>query len=357
MNGIYLTLGIERLAVVVAIGVAAACGSSDDKSFKTNPPPATISATATATPIPEHLNEADLTTNGVPVEEDPLLEKVTKLPEIDKVDILAVHRKGFKKPDCTRSDIVCSEFGGKILASKTLSGDDAKKIAGLWRKLRHGNGAACFSPAYVLRFYQKRKLLLMTDVCFHCCNVTLPGITSICGDDQAFRTFEDFVITQVPFPEINKDRILLFHQRQALTTFPLEGLVRIVLGFTFLRMIGKGFGHAEAEVIDLHSVIAVHDVGGFVAAGRFVDVHHHHAVAVLSRRLVAFHNDAVVCDVAKLAEEFGGQAMLFAGEIVGLGSRNAAEKLNVIRVKAVRFEIFGGFHASVRIFENAHQFV
>jgi hypothetical protein len=54
-----------------------------------------------------------------------------------------------------------------------------------------------------LRFYQKDKLLLMTDVCFGCCNVTLPnsGIRSICGNEEALKSFKSFVTTELPFPK------------------------------------------------------------------------------------------------------------------------------------------------------------
>ncbi|HMO80193.1 MAG TPA: hypothetical protein PKD24_05330 [Pyrinomonadaceae bacterium] len=133
-------------------------------------------------------------------------QSVTDLPAVDKVEIFAVEgiRTNRKDIDCTQPDIVCSMISGKILASKTLSGEDANKIADLWRDLRNGNGAACFAAAYVLRFYQNDKLLLVTDVCFHCCNVTLPGtgIRSICGDREAFVSFKDLVTTELPFPKL-----------------------------------------------------------------------------------------------------------------------------------------------------------
>lgn len=136
------------------------------------------------------------------------LQSVTNLSAVDKVEILAVEwlRTERKDIDCTQPDIVCSMFPGKILASKTFSGENANKISDLWRDLKNGNGAGCFAPAYVLRFYQNDTLLLMTDVCFHCCNVTLPGtgIRSICGNEKAFVSFKDLVTTELPFPKIEK---------------------------------------------------------------------------------------------------------------------------------------------------------
>jgi hypothetical protein len=141
-------------------------------------------------------------------EDTPFLQNVTNLPAFDKAEILAIEwiMTNRKDIDCTQPDIVCSSFPGKILASKILSGEDANKISKLWRSLKNGNGAGCFAPAYVLRFYQKDKLLLMTDVCFHCCNVTLPGtgIRSICGNEKAIKSFAKFVKTELPFPKREK---------------------------------------------------------------------------------------------------------------------------------------------------------
>ena len=48
---------------------------------------------------------------------------VTKLPAIDKVEILAIEwldQVDRKDIDCTKPDIVCSRYPGKILASKSL---------------------------------------------------------------------------------------------------------------------------------------------------------------------------------------------------------------------------------------------
>ena len=144
-------------------------------------------------------------------DDDPAYQKyVMSLPAVDKVEILAV--TGFppnewKNADCTKPDIICkrpNRLPVRILASKTLSGEGANRITMLWRKLRRGNGAGCFAPAYVLRFYQKDKLLLATEVCFHCCNITLPdeGIASMCGSEEALTRFKEFVTTGLPFPKV-----------------------------------------------------------------------------------------------------------------------------------------------------------
>ena len=143
----------------------------------------------------------------------PYEKYVIALPATDKVEILAVRGLSTdeqKGVDCHRADIICSGFmPQQIVAAKTLTGADANRISMRWRKLRRGNGAGCFAPAYILRFYQKDELLLATDVCFHCCNITLPGeggdgIASMCGNESAIADFKDFVTTTLPYPQPEK---------------------------------------------------------------------------------------------------------------------------------------------------------
>ncbi len=144
--------------------------------------------------------------------DDPYQKYVIALPVVDKVEIFAV--KGLppaaqKNADCTNPDIICNKYPVRVLARKTLSGENASKISSLWRNLRSGNGAGCFGGVYVLRFYHKDKVLLTTDICFHCCNITLPGenggsdIVSMCGNEDASSQFKDFLINELPFPKPN----------------------------------------------------------------------------------------------------------------------------------------------------------
>jgi hypothetical protein len=141
-------------------------------------------------------------------DDDPTYQKyVLGLPSVDKVEVLAVNGflpKEGEKVDCARPDIICnlSRYPMIILVSKTLSGKDADRLSMLWRSLRRGNGAGCFAPGYVLRFYQSNKLLLAAEVCFQCCNIKLPGagIASMCGNEQALDRFKGFVTTELPFP-------------------------------------------------------------------------------------------------------------------------------------------------------------
>ncbi|HEV7842650.1 MAG TPA: hypothetical protein VGO69_03095, partial [Pyrinomonadaceae bacterium] len=122
-------------------------------------------------------------------ESDSYREYVTELPAAERVEILAVGwiaTDEWRNVDCTKPDVLCylpHKFPSKILASKMLAGEEANIASMLWRRLKPGNGAGCFSPAYVLRFYTHGEILLTAEVCFHCCNIALPGtMAGICGD-------------------------------------------------------------------------------------------------------------------------------------------------------------------------------
>jgi hypothetical protein len=74
-------------------------------------------------------------------EDTPFQANVKNLPAVDKVEILAIEwiKSNRKDIDCTQPDIVCSNFPGKILASKILTGKGANQISKLWRSLENGN--------------------------------------------------------------------------------------------------------------------------------------------------------------------------------------------------------------------------
>ena len=63
----------------------------------------------------------------------------------------------------------------QILSSKILVDDEAEQFAKLWRRLKRGSGAGCFVPAYDVKFYSGESLVLDTEVCFGCDNLTLPN--------------------------------------------------------------------------------------------------------------------------------------------------------------------------------------
>jgi hypothetical protein len=53
--------------------------------------------------------------------------------------------------------------------------DDAEQFLKLWRRLKRGSGAACFVPAYNVKFYSSESLVLDSEICFGCDNLTLPN--------------------------------------------------------------------------------------------------------------------------------------------------------------------------------------
>jgi len=107
---------------------------------------------------------------GWPPNKDSLLYKYTReLPTVDTVEVNEV-RLGSN---------YSQGFETKILKTVTLRGAEAERFAKVWRVLNNGEGAGCFSPAYMVKFFADQKLLLGSTICFHCRNLTLPtGNTS-----------------------------------------------------------------------------------------------------------------------------------------------------------------------------------
>jgi hypothetical protein len=116
---------------------------------------------------------------------------VTHLRPADRIVITAM---GDAKPDAPTQSRP---------ASLELKGEKAGELWRLWRGLRSGNGKGCFAPGYLLDFYAGAERLLSAQVCFHCCNVTMPdnSIRGICGDGKAFGRLHAFVTRAVPPPE------------------------------------------------------------------------------------------------------------------------------------------------------------
>lgn len=132
---------------------------------------------------------------------DPFHDFVTALPPVDKVEVLTVtplQTDEVNKVDCTRSDLVCvhGRFPLQIGAARTLTGEAARGISELWRNLKRGKRVRCFSTTHVLRFYRGDKLLLETEVCIHCHNITLPDkqIVSISGSMEALYRLQDLLL-------------------------------------------------------------------------------------------------------------------------------------------------------------------
>ncbi|HKQ92291.1 MAG TPA: hypothetical protein VJZ77_16645 [Blastocatellia bacterium] len=115
--------------------------------------------------------------------EDPFYQITVGLPDVDKVELFYVTLRRKDQTPKTQPNTVETEetpFGGivgneyQIAAQNTLRGEAAKDFATQWRKLLRGPGAACFAPAYRIKFWAKDQMLLGTDVCYHCRNITTP---------------------------------------------------------------------------------------------------------------------------------------------------------------------------------------
>ena len=142
-----------------------------------------------------------------PRDNDPFIEYVTKLRPVDRIVLIATSDRKKVSPSLEGSQIVDDGLPDHLskLASVELKGEKAEELAHLWRNLRNGNGAGCFAPAYLLDFYAGSERILRTEVCFHCCNITIPSETrSICGDEKALELFKKFVIDTLPYPTAGK---------------------------------------------------------------------------------------------------------------------------------------------------------
>lgn len=55
--------------------------------------------------------------------------------------------------------------------SVELTGDDARKIADLWRRMPPSVNTRCHNPPFGLRFYKDGKLYLQASLCWQCDNI------------------------------------------------------------------------------------------------------------------------------------------------------------------------------------------
>jgi hypothetical protein len=81
------------------------------------------------------------------------------LPDIDKVELLKLKKIG---------DL----WDGSIEATKIVEGDEARRIASLWRTQRYLTyTASCHLPAYAIKFYSSGKVLVYASLCWDCDNI------------------------------------------------------------------------------------------------------------------------------------------------------------------------------------------
>ena len=100
------------------------------------------------------------------------------LPPIDRVELLKVKTYGISG----RIDIE---------SSKAVEGDEARRIATLWRAQRYESGSSiCHFPAYGLKFYSRGKLLVHANVCWECNNFSfvIPNLKGTRGFDGKAKT-------------------------------------------------------------------------------------------------------------------------------------------------------------------------
>jgi hypothetical protein len=110
------------------------------------------------------------------------------LPDVDEIEVIAL---GAPKGAGSGDDV--EDY---TIASQTvLRGDDAQKVARIWRFLQRGECfvSLCHNPIYALRFRQQGKLIFETTICWHCHTYTIPmgvfgtteyGFDSDSGDAQ-----------------------------------------------------------------------------------------------------------------------------------------------------------------------------
>ncbi|HBB95865.1 MAG TPA: hypothetical protein DC054_10790 [Blastocatellia bacterium] len=78
------------------------------------------------------------------------------LPRIDKIELLKLELKD-------------DRWDGGITASKILKGDEAQRVASLWRRQTYtSNLSACHEPAYAIKFYYREELIAYASVCWSC---------------------------------------------------------------------------------------------------------------------------------------------------------------------------------------------
>ena len=94
-----------------------------------------------------------------------------RLPNVDELEVMALGEPDLSVPNGLER-VANYAISGRAI----LRGEEAEKVATLWRSLFRGRGfsAMCHKPGYALRFRQRGKLLFETTVCWECHNYTIP---------------------------------------------------------------------------------------------------------------------------------------------------------------------------------------
>jgi hypothetical protein len=114
------------------------------------------------------------------------------LVPIGRVEVYAIDREESLRGDRGSRD--AQILGYKIVAGRSVEGDDARQIASLWRGFRFGGmGYGCHEPPYGLRFIGNAgDMIFETTVCWACCNVSLPR-SGYCGFGRGTTNPEDLL--------------------------------------------------------------------------------------------------------------------------------------------------------------------
>ncbi len=91
------------------------------------------------------------------------------LPPVDRVEILRFSRQHSDVSQAT--DVFMNQ---DVVARKMVAGPEAEEIGKLWRHLPHGgDGAMCHNPPFGLRFFEGRKTVFETTICWSCANFSI----------------------------------------------------------------------------------------------------------------------------------------------------------------------------------------
>lgn len=123
-----------------------------------------------------------------------------RLPDVDEVEVMSLGDDNLAAPNDK------THFARHLVVGNTmLHGNDATKVATLWRSLRRGRGfsAMCHDPVYALRFRQHGKMIFETSICWKCHNYTIPigfGTTEYGFDADRGDAQQLFTLLQSYFP-------------------------------------------------------------------------------------------------------------------------------------------------------------
>jgi hypothetical protein len=116
---------------------------------------------------------------------------VKRLPDVDRIEVAElkpVLTDNLKEVDCKQAGLVCAPdmFPYRTGSIRTLRGHEAIAVATMWRSqardyLSPNHG--CLTPDYLLRFFKADKLILQTQACALCHEITLPvlGVVRVGG--------------------------------------------------------------------------------------------------------------------------------------------------------------------------------